>query len=747
MKNSKRILSALLATVMGVSAFTATAGAVENDSDSGDKYFNKGDTFGYYSEKISHAGKDVKTTDGIVDYLGDGVVGSTDSKNGDGDRCQNYSWSALSDGDNMYIGTCSSSMMQTLKLMQSVLGDKFDDSVMTAALDAMFNGSFYIKEDDDGDPKSVLIKLNTKTGEVKLLMSKATTGQNVQLRNGVKYNGKLYFCGAVNGIPSIVMVDPKTDECKIVYQSMTLAEYYQAYLQGISVGIRGMCEYNGQLVVSMVNIKGAYICATSTPWDSSSYKVIANMDDLCNYPAYKYSDSIYGGSIWDMTEFNNDLYVSICTGTKDNKPDDNTMQSFAIVKASEDENGNWNWQPVIGDKEKDGAKYTFGIDPERTRSGAANLIVYGDHLYIGEYNDEEIALEDILFKQSCDFVNANLEQSVNVYRMDSNDNVELVVGDSDTMFPDGSLTGLDSGFDHNENQYIWRMQVYNNKLYVGTFDTSSLLEPIGQFTNGDLLNMTDEEWNSQIAYIKALIDLIKSKSTSTASVSAAADENITDEQTTAGKEIVSDNSVSNSNINKLENLNKKLEEFKSLNDEKISEESTEKYAKLVSMLDDITDTDPGFGDIYDKLINEETLNKMKSFVLCSAYMATADRGFDLYTIDEDMNVDTITTDGFGDPYNQGCRVFAVTDEGLHLGTANPFYGTQIWKVVDDDNMKLGDVDGDGEVTVMDATLVQKSVAHMEKLSTKQKICADVTDDDAVSVIDATEIQRIVVGAE
>lgn len=421
------------------------------------------------------------------------------------------------------------------------------------------------------------------------------------------------------------------------------------------------------------------------------------------------------------------------------------MQPFAIVKASQDENGKWKWQSVVGDKEKDNAKYTFGIDPERTRSAAANLIVYDDHLYIGEYTDEEIALEDVLFRQSCDFLNANLEQSVNVYRMNENEEIELVVGDADNMFPDGSLTGYGSGFDRNENQYIWRMQVYNNKLYLGTFDTSSLLEPLGQFTNGDLLRMTEEEWNSQIAYLKTLIDLIKSKSTSTASVSAAADENITSEQTEAGKEIVSDNSVSNSNINKLEKLNSKLEEFKSLNDEKITEESTEQYAELVSMLDDVADSNPILDSIYDKLISKETLKKMKSFLLCSAYMATADRGFDLYTIDADMNVDTITTDGFGDPYNHGCRTFAVTNEGLHIGTANPFYGTQIWKVVDDDSMVLGDVDGDGEITVIDATLVQKAVVNLTKLSTKQKICADANEDGIISVIDATDIQQIVVG--
>lgn len=292
---------------------------------------------------------------------------------------------------------------------------------------------------------------------------------------------------------------------------MTLAEYAQAYKQGICVGIRGMCVYEDKLVVSLVGLNGAYICETSTPSDPDSFKVIADMDDLFNYPAYHYSDSIYGGSVWDMVEFNKSLYVVLCTGTPDNKPDSNTMQSFAMVRGDVDSRGNWKWTSVVGDQENLGSKYTYGIDPERTRSGAANLAVYNNHLYIGEYNDEEIALEDILFSKNCNFVNANLEQSVNLYRMDENENIELVVGDADNMFPNGSLTGYGSGFGRNENQYIWRMQVYNNKLYVGTFDTSSLLEPIGQFTNGDIINMTPEEWESQINYLVELINHIKNK--------------------------------------------------------------------------------------------------------------------------------------------------------------------------------------------------------------------------------------------
>lgn len=111
----------------------------------------------------------------------------------------------------------------------------------------------------------------------------------------------------------------------------------------------------------------------------------------------------------------------------------------------------------------------------------------------------------------CSFVNANLEQSVNLYRMDKDENIELLVGDATTMFPNGGISGIGSGFGHNENQYIWRMEVYDGKLYIGTFDTSSLLEPIGQFSNGDIIGMTPEQWATQLQYIKELLELLYEK--------------------------------------------------------------------------------------------------------------------------------------------------------------------------------------------------------------------------------------------
>lgn len=679
----------------------------------------------YTFEKISHPTKGTMSADGIVDYIGNGAVDvitdSSDPNYNAGDRGQNYSWSSVAYGDWMYVGTCYSAMGNTLTLMQNILGDKFDKDVMEAALKAMFNGTFYYGHEDGVDGGGILVKVNTKTGETKLLMSNSLNGMAPLFRNAIAYNGKLYFCGSVHvngrsGLPSVYEIDPTDDSYKAVYVGLSsMQDYGAAYKKGISTGIRGMCVYNGKLVISNVfadattGESGATILASSNP--SEGFTVIASQDDLFDYPAYTYRDSIYGGSVWDMVEYNGHLYVSICTGTEENAPDDNTMQSFAIVRGDEKADGTFTWTPLIGDQEKDGARYTFGIDPERTRSGAANLIVYKDHLYIGEYNDEQIAMERILFNKTgegsdgslggvdCSFVNANLEQSVNLYRMDKDENIELLVGDATTMFPNGGISGIGSGFGHNENQYIWRMEVYDGKLYIGTFDTSSLLEPIGQFSNGDIIGMTPEQWATQLQYIKELLELLyeKNKTNPVATYEMQATPETATPETamymddmavevedsfaseaadlTDMMEIAPDVLGNDTEMGVLSSENSVEDRITSLQDfSDYYETMLDQYEQLAAEYDLGDD----LKDAFEKLLNQETWDKIKSVLVCLHYMRTASRGFDMYVTSDGVNFETLTTSGFGDPYNHGLRVFAVTNQGLCLGTANPFYGTQLW---------------------------------------------------------------------
>lgn len=715
---------------------------------SGAVTYNAGN--GYSFEKLSHPTVGTSQPDGIVDYQGDGAVAvpgaDGNTANNEGDRGQSYTWAAASYGDWLYVGTCYAAMGNTLTLMNGVLGDSFDAETMRLTLEAMFNGTFFYgqqKEDGTADKDSggILVKINTKTGETKLLLSESLNGVGPLFRNAVSYKGKLYFCGSVrtnggkSGLPAVYEIDPKTDEYKVVYQGLSsMQDYGAAYKQGISTGIRGMCVHDGQLVISNVgkDAAGNFVSTILTSSDPSkgqdSFTEIANSGTLFGYPAIRYQDSIYGGAIWDMVSYNGHLYATICTGTPENAPDDNSMQSFAMVRGDKNADGSYSWTPIVGDQETDGAKYCFGIDPARTRSGAANLIVYNDYLYIGEYNDEEIALERILFNKSnteeggknsmggvdCSFVNANLEQSVNIYRMDKDENMELVVGDRTDMFPEGGISGLTSGFGRNENQYIWRMQKFDGKLYIGTFDTASLLEPIGQFSNGDIIDMTPEEWDSQVQRLRDLLNHLldkKSPDDPIVPVNTLADDDsneavevddsneaadVDDEKTEAAKGFgdlsdaledatgdLCDQAATMSqdfedDAAYVQKIDGEIAYFKSFADQ--YQDMLDSYENLKQQYEDAygTELPSDIQDALDKLLSEDNLKKLQSVLTCMCYLRDAERGFDMYVTEDGVNFTTLTTNGFNDPYNHGLRTFAVTNQGLCLGTANPFNGCQVW---------------------------------------------------------------------
>lgn len=305
---------------------------------SGAVTYNAGN--GYSFEKLSHPTVGTSQPDGIVDYQGGGAVAvpgaDGNTANNEGDRGQSYTWAAASYGDWLYVGTCYAAMGNTLTLMNGTLGDSFDAETMRLTLEAMFNGTFFYgqqKEDGTADKDSggILVKINTKTGETKLLLSDSLNGVAPLFRNAVSYKGKLYFCGSVrtnggkSGLPAVYEIDPKTDEWKVVYQGLSsMQDYGAAYKQGISTGIRGMCVHDGQLVISNVgkDAAGNFVSTILTSSDPSkgqdSFTEIANSETLFGYPAIRYQDSIYGGAIWDMVSYNGHLYATICTGTPEN---------------------------------------------------------------------------------------------------------------------------------------------------------------------------------------------------------------------------------------------------------------------------------------------------------------------------------------------------------------------------------------------------------------------------------------------
>ena len=575
-------------------------------------------------------------------------------------------------------------------------------------------------EEDGGVSDGILVKVNVHTGEMKLIMANSLNNVTPLFRNAILYKDKIYFCGSVSangrvGLPSIYEVDPTDDSFKCVYTGLeNMQEYVQAYKEGVCTGIRGMAVYDGKLVISNVGVDGGYLLISDNP--SEGFKKIATQSDLYNYPAVHFVDSVYGGGIWEMVEYNGSLYVAMCTGTPATRVGDN-MRSFAIVRG--DCSGDWNdpsawtWTPVVGDK-ADGAKYTFGIDPERTRAAACNMCIYDGYLYIGEYNDEEIPLEELMFSQDFGFLARNLEQSVNLYRMsigsDGSEQMELVVGEATKMFPAGGILCKRSGFGDYENQYFWQSKVFDGKLFLGTFDTSSLLEPLGQFTNGDLLKMSREEWASQIGYLRVLLKLLLNQDKNgdgtlmaadadpdaaiDAAVDAVSDESpelftFTDAQHDTMRQELQ-NGVYNayysvSTLRQLNELNALLTELTDLVETNDIEGFVALYQKVNDLYASLSGKLPdALKKLYETLVRITELENMKDLCICLRKLSTATRGFGLYAITSEggkLSLETLTRDGFGDPFNHGLRAFATNDEEgwMVIGTANPFMGTQLWR--------------------------------------------------------------------
>ena len=77
-----------------------------------------------------------------------------------------------------------------------------------------------------------------------------------------------------------------------------------------------------------------------------------------------------------------------------------------------------------------------------------------------------------------------------------------------------------------------------------------------------------------------------------------------------------------------------------------------------------------------------------------------------------------------------------------------FDGTKCWaevKAPEVPERQMGDVDGDGEVSIMDVTAIQMHLAKLSTLDEEALSYADVNGDGYVTILDGTEIQLILAG--
>ncbi len=730
----KRLLSILLCLTMVTGLLPTAFAGVVRDEDNKISYkpaeqgtYSNG---GYTIDKVSHPTLGAGGIDGIL-------TGK------DQDRSNNYSWSMADggkDSDYIYIGTCSNSTYHQYHLsVQTTLdgmvkkGDLpagTDTKEMAAKIVRTVFGVDTFDETYATDWDPVIISVNKKTYEAQIVFHESeirkdhpdifvgfnenTRGMNVLAgyRMACRFHDKLYFVSMGQPTTTLVEVNPTTNKAQIVYHNSRSTP-------GVASGVHGLIVYDDQILMCLATDKydekglpGGIIVASSDPSANlNNWRVIADQEDFDDLPAVMKTDGLNGGGIWDIIEYNGHLYVTVVTDKNiDGKIN---KQGFAMYRG--DKVGQeFKWTQIIG--AKDGSKYGYGLGIDHSMS--CNLWVYNGYLYMGTYNDPMLDLAEVPATGNFELLYNDLDHSIYLYRMDENENFQQVGGKNDNpYFPNGPIGNLGAGLGNNSNQYVWRMGVHNGEFYIGTYDTATLTYKFTQITDGQLRDMKYDDLRGRADQLQGALQSALGKYGDNVLLqwflnkTAFSDYTLKLVQKLSG--FVTDMSADKNPVPDYRQMLSDYADFKDKVYDRLdglrvidaisfAVENPEATAQLLA--EDVSAASISAMSMQDKLnfvntmkeriramldeifkgcdaiVYDETIHNFVYYFGCNYYSQKSEPGFDLLVSNDGVNFDTITSDGFGDPANHGLRCITSTEEGVFLGTANPYYGTQLWRM-------------------------------------------------------------------
>lgn len=685
---------------------------------------------GYTLDKVSHPTLGAGEIDGIL-------TGEEQ------DRGNSYSWSMAEAGDYVYIGTCYNSTYYIFHNNLETALKKFKaDGLLSADLDTskvandLVEVIFGIDEFDEtkmNDWNPVIMAVNKRTGESQVVFCErdiwaeypeifpgyspylATKNYLSGYRMAFEFEGKIYFAGMGNPTATLIAIDPATNEAEIAYYNINMT-------RGVSNGVHGLLVYDDEILMCLATdnydgnkTPGGIIVASSDPTAGfDQWRVIADQDDFDNLPAVMQVDGLNGGGIWDIIEYNGYLYVTVVTDKNiDGKIN---KQGFAMYRGEKDETGNFSWTQVIGDHGTSGYGFGLGID----YSMSCNMWVYDGYLYLGTYNDPMLDLAEIPATGNFELLYNDLDHSIYLYRMDVNENFEQVGGkDDNPNFPEGPLGNLGAGLGNNANQYVWRYGDHNGELYIGTYDTSSLTYIFTQITDGTVEEMEYEDISGRAdVLMDGLLDVLGAQDNQY--VVWFLDNILLNDYTIALYQklagFATDMSADKNPVPEYREMLAEYEAFKEkvaglLSIELNAADFLAQYQAKTGMVmyaseeaapagfvSDLKDgvraaVEEVFAAV-DAMVYDELIHNFVYYFGVNYYMQDAEKGFDLLVSADGINFDAITRDGFGDYSNHGLRTICSTEYGVFMGTANPFFGTQLWRMYSDRDQSIEDEPAD-----------------------------------------------------
>lgn len=595
-------------------------------------------------------------------------------------------------------------------------------------------------EGDDG----VLYYLD-KDGNI--IPDAKVSAETASYRSVVQFNGNMYFGSLGTHMLQLVRVDENDKADVVfqtigLISSLRACCIYDdgdgetVYFGGQDATYSGWTAGSGKLPIVIRYLDPATAGSDNEDWSG----LVADFNDFGKYAEAKVY-SAGGGNVWDLCSYNGKMYLILAYdggwamfrgekgGSNPNKfgwtwteiVGDNGKYPLAMNAEVAELNAQY-------EKDFSCKEFSPTLKGAGLLESTATPYVYDGKMYIGSFDNATTIQSETVVKALVKLqylTNQDAWQSGNlgpslaqifapIYEVLSHPQHVWVMDESE------NITAVDSAnelLDGTTNDYVWRFVEHNGKLYAGTFDSATayiyfldysmdritslleerrddLPEPVQMLLDGDLADRIDELMDNLIDEAvdasEELADLLREIQ------AAAVNASDTAEDFMAGEVSVEDLA---SDIVVLEEAREAMIE----NEEEIeiisvttSEEPAYALAGEEVVIDpESTSEEPAYaegdeeeesdadeaGDLIDFLL--DFFDGIEYWAQARELAKNAEQGFDILVTEDGETWEKVVGDGLQDPYNYGARTFTRLNDELYVGTANPYYGAQLWKVTGD----------------------------------------------------------------
>ena len=595
-------------------------------------------------EKVSNPSAGEGEADGLVDG---------------GDRENSYSWAMAARGQYLYIGTNRNIIGNVANaFVNAMTSAGITEDIAWGLINSMTNNEIPRPTTQDGGE---IFKCNMLTGDIEKIY---TADAGVAFRMATEFEGNLYFASysSVAGADNYIYKIDENDKMTVAFTSSN------------GTSLRASCVYDNSLLFGGVDARielaeGDEDCQKlailkkdandDTKWDR-----IADYKDFKDYATDTAVFNSVASPIWDMCTHNGYVYATI--------PNTVGFVMFRGHPAEGDEQANeygWYWEEVIGKNNginniglADSPDGYAGADEAGLLSTSGTPVSFNGKLYLFDFDNTIMAEVAALTGLVSELAQQDVKPSDYLKTMYTTlqHPQRLWCYDEETgKF--NEVEGYTKYMENNCIEYIWRADVYHDELYITTMDSAVIYNYITNLKPSYFTDLTEEDIDNLIGKIDDLLPMLDN----------------------FGGMIQNGAEIKEM----LVNFQAMLEEYKTVGDDnKLFYQFVIKYEDIINQMaalgTDNSELLEMAGAEFQELYNKVDWEGLKMYSYIAKTIDNDTWGFDLLKSADGENFELVTDSGFNDKYNYGGRSIMATDYGLFVGTANPFFGTQLWKITD-----------------------------------------------------------------